>query len=141
MPWPTAFRIAQSDGTAGSNVSQSITGDTRKHILHVQCTLTTDSNAANRYLKIRAAQGGNHMYSNYVSAAQTASTAIEYHFDIGCGSPYQIGSASAYMLPLNPWFIVEPAWAFQINVDNIQAGDQVTGILLTFGRWARPGEV
>lgn len=140
MPWPTAFMEAPSPPAAGANMSVQLAGQYRHHILTVNMILTTDANVANRFVSLSVTQSANRLYRQFCSLAIAAGTTQQIIFNVGTGTSQQVGAQNLQLEPLNPWFIVEPAWSFEITVDNIQVGDQLSAILVTYGRWNRPGE-
>lgn len=138
--FPSVFTDTVSLPAAGAQLSEVIPGQFRRHILKVEVILTTDANAANRFVSVSMAQSANVMYKSYAPIACVASTTYKFFFNIGQGSTEQIGALDNYNVPLNSLMILEPSWEFQINVDNIQVGDAITGVILTNGRWSRTGE-
>lgn len=140
MPWPTAFNETPTPPTAGNELSTQLAGQYRFHILNVSLLLSTDGTAANRFVSLSTAQSANVMYKTYSPVAIVANENVQLIFDIGHYHSKQIGALDVYQEALNPWFIVEPSWDFQINVDNMEAGDTLTNIIITYGRWSRTGE-
>lgn len=140
MPWPSAFMETPSPPAAGAELSTPLAGQYRFHILTVSLILACDANPADRFISLSAAQSANVLYKEYSTHPATANETIQYIFNQSTHHTQQLGSIDAWLSPLGDWFIVEPSWDFQINIDNIQAGDQLSNIIVTYGRWNRPLE-
>lgn len=124
---------------AGQNFTTQL--DSRYRWRYVSCvfTLTTDVNAANRYVVVEYLAGnGNAEVADAAAVVVTASSTQRY-----CGSVSRSVAEWAantdVLFPLTPVFL-DGGGTLQIRVAGIQAGDTLTLIQFVFDRFPTSGE-
>jgi len=123
---------------AGSPAGLGIPGQTRILIVAATFRLVTDANGANRTVHMRFTDGTNTILEIGSPAVQTASITRDYNFAIGIGSPYVGATDDERVVPLPSELYLVTGWDTVINVENIQAGDQLSEIFFTYQRWVHP---
>lgn len=106
--------------------------NTRILIHSINLTLTTDANAANRYVTIRAYQGSTKFCEAPAPGPQVASEAIAYNF-----APCVLGidesdDQSTMWAPISEHLILDPGSMLELSFTNAQAADQISDATLRY---------
>jgi hypothetical protein len=123
---------------AGQNFHITLDEGGLYYIKGIQFTLTTDANAANRAIVVTFSRFGVEFSRVDSGQATVASTARTYVF--GEGLTFTTGSGGAAHSPLPRLFLVPGGTVIASSVVNIQAGDQISGIVLTYLFFPEAGE-
>ena len=120
---------------AGSSFTTTVSGFFRSRLIGAVFALTTDANAANRYVTVECLQDDNTPFLLGAGAVTVTANTTAQRF---AGSMYT-GSGSwntgtDVMFPLLPLWIME-GQTLKINVASIQVGDTLTNIRLLFDRF------
>lgn len=116
---------------AGASFTLNLEPVYRHVLVHAVFTLTTSATVANRYTTIQYVYGdGVAAWVNGAAVVQTASSAQRYVGAKDRGTS-EWNTGTDVLFPLSPMFLDGGA-ALSINVGNIQAADQLSGIYLTF---------
>jgi hypothetical protein len=119
---------------AGANYSTGIGRVDRARLVFASFTLTTDSNVAARYVTIE--YGGINAVARTADGAAvtvSASTTAQRFLGIYNRGPAEWNTGTDVFFPLGGLWI-EAGETVAINVANIQVGDQLASIRLTFDR-------
>jgi hypothetical protein len=120
---------------AGANYSRTVQGQHWERFLAARCLITTDGNAANRLVSLDFINARGTTYvRNAASVVVTASTTNQaFEWNIG-RTIAEWNTNTPVFCPLMSTFL-QPAFTVQITLDNIQAGDQISGIHLWMEKW------
>jgi hypothetical protein len=115
---------------AGANASFSVGGQNYLRVLAATATLTTDANAANRFLSLDYINARGVTYvRNAAGLVVTASTTNQaFHWNIDRGVA-EWAANTPVLAPLLSLFL-DPGMTVQFTVDNKQVGDQLSAIRL-----------
>lgn len=119
---------------AGANATYAVQGVVAVRPLAARATLTTDSNAADRFLAVDylKAGGASYVRNGDGPAITAATTAQAFEWSANRGQGAWV-SGGAIFLPLLPiWLPV--GMAIRFTVDAIQATDQLSGLKLVLER-------
>jgi len=119
---------------AGAGYRLSMDGRYRSRLVTCVFTLTTDGNAANRYVTVQHLGADGLPYS--VSAASvlvTASTTQRFAGSIS-RTIAEWNTGTDVLFPLDPVFL-DLGGVLRIDVNGAQAGDQLSGIKLCFDQY------
>lgn len=132
--------LTAKNPAAGSNFTVALPAQYRWR--HVSCvfTLTTDANAANRYVAVEYLAGnGNAEVADAAAVVVTANSTQRYAGS--CSRTVAEWAANTDVLfPLSPVFM-DGGGTLQIRVGNIQAGDTLTLIQFVFDRFSTAPDV
>ncbi len=128
------FTDSVANPAAGSGTTFTTLQNQRLELISMFLTLVTDANVANRIVRIHMPG----LASDPVFPAhnvQAASTTIQYVFMTGGVNVDHSGTNNVMynIMPIN--FFSEAGFPIRIDVSNIQVGDQLSNIALTFKRW------
>lgn len=119
---------------AGAVLSTQLSPRWRHLYTEISFTLTTDSNAANRYVTVEAEDtDGNPFWINGASVTVSANSTQRFVGQIQRG-PAEWNTNTDVFFPLSPT-ILNGGTNFKINVQNIQVGDTLTLIKLVSMRF------
>ena len=120
---------------AGSNFSHTVGGKHYERLLAARCVVSTDANAANRFVSIDYVNARGVTYcrnaAGLVLTANTSSQAFEWN--IG-RSEAEWAANTPILAPLFLTFM-PPAFQINITLDAIQVGDTITGVHLWLEKW------
>lgn len=120
---------------AGANYTRIVAGQHWERFLSARCLITTDANAANRFVSLDFINARGTTYvRNAASVVVTASTtnqAFEWNISRTIA---EWNTNTPVLCPLMSTFL-QPAFQLQITVDNIQAGDQISGVHFWMEKW------
>lgn len=121
---------------AGASYSHKFTGIYVTRIVSIVFKLTTDANAANRYVTVEVqGDNGNAFAVSAAAVVVTASTTGQRF----CGTIYrgtsEWNTGTDVLFPLTPIFI-HGGDVLKINVASIQAGDQLSAIEIVGDRFS-----
>lgn len=127
--------IVGTSPVAGANFSFLVTGQNWIRPLGVRCSLTTSASAANRFVSVDYINARGTTYlrnaTATVIAANVTGQAFEWNAQRADGA---FVANTPVLAPLFPGFIA-PGSTLQITVDNIQAADQLSAIVLYIERF------
>lgn len=107
-----------------------------ERIVGVTGTLTTNATAANRTVQlVYTDTAGNDTLFLEAAAVQPASTTRRYTWHIN--APYAAVTTVIQHAPL-PDILLKSTWAISTLTDNLQVGDQWSGLFVTAERWLNP---
>lgn len=135
-PWPPKFnRIAISSPTVGESLHEIASPINRLWVISLHFKFVTDANAADRLCLVSF--GGNTGVSQAVipPVTQVASTTRTYLFTAGVGAGAILPNSEKVIAPLGTSVILEPGGFLNINVDNIQVGDQLSLAEIWVGKY------
>lgn len=113
----------------GSTYTYTVPSFAWQRLIACQFTLTTSSTPGNRFVTIDySGDAGITFLSDGVAALQAESLAVTYNGSNTRGSETS-GSGLPAFFPLWGGFM-ESGWQFTLNVDSIDTGDQLSGIVL-----------
>lgn len=119
---------------AGANFALANSGLQDSRLLSVTFKLVTDANAANRYVSVDYNDGNGHLFvRNGIQGAVTAGTTALFSFN----SHRTVSEANAnneVFAPLQP-ALIQSTQSIGINIVNIQAGDQLSQIVMLWERY------
>jgi len=104
-------------------------------LLSIYMVLTTDVNAANRTLRIKFYDGTRETIFAIPNQIQIASLACPYYFAQGYTNT-NIPATEVFRsgaLPIN--YIFPNTWTISSDLHNVQAGDQLSNIVITWLRY------
>ena len=127
--------ITLTQPAAGANLAFPVPANTYLRILAARCNITTDANAANRfvsldYLNARSVT----QVRNAAGLVVTASTTNQKFEWNAQRTDAQWAANTPVLLPVLPMFL-SPGMIVQITLDAIQAGDQISLASLTVERF------
>lgn len=130
--WPEVVRGAQP--AAGTSFSLTIAGALAARLLSLSYRLVTDANAANRAVTIDYDDGNGGLFAREgAGVVQLAATTQDY------AGQYRRAvaewAANTLVFHPVPQGVLLQGQKLQINVSNIQAGDQLSRIMLRFDRF------
>lgn len=101
-----------------------------KALIAVTAVLATSATVANRQPILQITDNGGHVIAQTVGASpQTAGQTWTYSFFPGAT---QTGANGRLLAPIPPNIVVATNWSIQTVGSGLQAGDQWSGIVLTF---------
>lgn len=120
---------------AGASFSLQFKSYDRHRLVGIVFQLDTDANAANRYVTVEYLIGGaNSMMADAAGLVVTASTVAQRFVGQLGRSVGEWAAGTDIFFPLSGLWL-ETGLVVKINVANIQAGDTLTNIRLTFDRF------
>lgn len=129
---------------AGAAASYTIPGQYWLRVVAARLNLTTDGNAANRFVSLDYVSGRGTTYArNAAAVVVTASTTNQKYEWLRNRASSEWAANTPVLIPLlDEW--LPPSWVVKFAVDNVQVGDQISGLSLTVELWntgPRPGSV
>lgn len=113
---------------AGAVFTDTVPGHHYARILAVRCSVSTDSNAANRLVTFDFVNArGSTFVQNGAAVIVTASTTGQVFEWSVSRTVSEWNTNTPIWAPLADLFL-PPAFQFKINIQNIQVGDTITGI-------------
>jgi len=97
--------------------------------LTICLTFTCDANVANRYLRFTISIGALYVTIATTSTAMTANNTYHICFSQGITNYETIGATYKFV-PLPQPLFLKPLNPFRIVIDNVQAGDQLSDIVM-----------
>ncbi len=127
---PFSDYVTLPDPAAGALASYSVPGEYWVAVVAARCLLTTDSNAANRFVSLDYLNGrGNIQVRNAAGLVVTASTtALAFEWNAGRTSSEWATNTPVLVPCLD--VLLPPASVIRVGVDSIQAGDQLSAVSL-----------
>jgi hypothetical protein len=132
IPEPLEFEYETSPA-AGAGFTVTSPGKQGWVLVSVVGQIVTDGNAANRGITVDVDDGnGVNVVSNGVGGVVVASTTATFSFNpyLGPSAGNVANQIFGGLMPVN----VLPGQKLEVNVKNIQVGDQLSGIVLGFLR-------
>ena len=128
------WRARGNNPAAGSSLSTNLDPRWRHLYTLILFTLTTDANAANRYVTVEAEDiDGNPFWVNGASVTVSANSTQRFVGQLNRGTA-EWNTNTDVFFPLAP-VLLDGATNFKINVANIQVGDTITLIKLVSQRF------
>jgi hypothetical protein len=119
---------------AGASFSLNLSGKYRHRLTHALWTLTTDGNAANRYVTLQLLGGDtNPVWINAAAVTVSANSTQRFVGDINRGNS-EWATNTDVLFPLSPMFL-DGGLTLKINVGGIQVGDTLTLIRFTWEKY------
>lgn len=126
--------LAVSDGAPGGNVILNSPANKHSELANVTFTLTTDANAADRYIDIYFLSGANTFHIWRSPVKQIASSARHYWGNIGAANWLSaVDNHVLFSLPQRLRF--RSGMTLRIGVANVQLGDIISNIRLVWNVW------
>lgn len=98
--------------------------------------IVSDANAANRAVRVTYETAGGNVYARTMATpVQVASKTVLYQFFLGAGTVQ--GVADTFSQSGLPEVVMSPTDILAIRVANIQAGDQISAVVLVLERFRR----
>lgn len=120
---------------AGASFSSTVAKYDRHRLVFVTFALTTDANAANRYVTVEYVGGdGVSVCADAASVLVTANTTAQRFVGQLHRGPAEWNTGSDVFFPLAGIWL-ESGTKVNINVANMQVGDTLTNIRLTYDRY------
>lgn len=129
---------AQANPAAGTNFIYTLDANIRAQITSVRFTLTTDANVSNRRAQVYGYIAGAIHFLSGASVTQPASTARTYNFQVTVPHLDAGADAAQIYCPLADYLYLMGGNSVRSIVNNIQAGDQISGIVIAFRQWHNP---
>lgn len=122
--------VDPSAPAAGSNFVHTVGGQHYERLLGARCLITTDSNAANRFVSVDYINARNITYCRNAWAGVIVASTTNQAFEWNCARAS--GEHATNTPVLAPLFLtfLPPGFQIQITLDNIQVGDTITSIHL-----------
>jgi hypothetical protein len=133
-----SFILTSYTGTApgaGNNFAVVLPQGQNHQILAVQFVLTTDANAADRYITVSAGISTTQMMKAPSIVKQIASKGYEHNFGVGIAPLDATTGANTLYSPLPDHMINKGGYNLRITVLNIQAGDVLADIVYYLKSW------
>jgi hypothetical protein len=124
-----------STPAANTNASFAVPGDVYVRVIAARATLTTDANAANRFLALDfiGARGKTVVRNGAGLVVVANTTALAFVWNAAYSSSV-FATNTPVFVPVLPLFL-EPGMSVQFTVDNKQAGDQLSLLSLVVEKW------
>lgn len=120
---------------AGANYVRTVTGGHWERVLAIRCLLTTSATAANRFVSVDFVNARNVTYCRNAAGVIVTASTTNQAFEWNAGRTVSEWAANTPVLvPLFLTFL-QPGFQIQITVDNIQTGDQISGVHVWFEKW------
>ena len=119
---------------AGNEATIGALAAAESELVLMSFTLVTDANVANRLVYITLETGGIHIVLGHSGIAHTATATFRYIVSQHA-TTNAAGNVGAYTIPLPEFRNTDPTATLKINVDNIQAGDQLSLIITGRRLW------
>jgi len=128
LPYYDVLQVASP--AAGANAVQAVDGAWACRVLAATASLTTDANAANRFVSLDFIQGRTAVpIRNGAGLVITASTTGQvFHWQRNRAVGEWATNTPVFVPLLD--YLVPPGWSIQFTVDNKQAGDQLSALTL-----------
>jgi len=121
--------IIPANPAAGSAFTYTNNSGVTQVLQSVEAKLVTDATVANRFLQLKVFDGSGNVVQNIPgSGAIVASSTVNVQWSTGIGT-LSVGAAGAIASAISP-IVLQPGWQLQINVSGIDAGDQLSNIVL-----------
>lgn len=132
---------AAAPPAAGAEYTFTLSRYDRARLVAVTFALTTDSNAANRFVTIEYSGPTpvSSMADPTAAAVVASQTGLRFFGALNYGNLANIANGGQ-VFPLSGLWI-EAGQKVKIAVANIQVGDQLANIRLTFDRWPGGGQI
>jgi len=132
--------ITPADPAAGANLTVDLGPGRFVVVNSVRVTLTTDANAANRFLAVEyLARGGLAVMRNAATVLVTASTTNQvFQFD-NQHTVSEWNTGTPVFAPLMP-LPLSAGWQLKLTVDSIQAGDTLATCRILVTRFFAPDD-
>jgi hypothetical protein len=127
--------ITVTSPAAGAQKAVTVQGEWWIRVLHARLSITTDANAANRFIALDFINARSQTFARngagVVVTANTTGQAFEWDFH---RTVAEWAANTPVFAPLSPLFL-EPGFTVQFSVDSIQATDQISGLSLVVEKW------
>ena len=124
----------RSNPAAGANSSAAIGQPAQSEILLVTFTLVTDAGVADRVAEINLKSGATNIPLGTSGIAHTASSTFNYIASQNA-TTNAAGNIDTYTIPLPNLRFFDPDDLLEINIKNIEAGDQLSLIRIYRRMW------
>lgn len=121
---------------AGANSTETVPAKCRWRCGVWRASLVTDANVANRNLLFQVDDGATTLNNIQPNLTQTAGQAVSY--DLFAAAPDRSAVVNSTLHTPMVDAIAHAGWRFKTNVNNIQVGDQLSGIRMGIEEWAVP---
>lgn len=137
-PFAPPFAVLGASPAAGAEFAQGIDSGHWWMLLSLFVRLTTDTNAANRTLRVEYRdEADNIWHVNGNPVTYPASSTEDFSFSVWHPQGEWEVAPTTNLVPLAP-MLLQPAWDFHIEVDNIQVGDTLTRIRYVVQKFYAP---
>lgn len=127
--------ILGANPAAATDFSYLVPAYRQVELVAANFTLTTDANAADRYVSILITKAGQSKVKALTAIAHTASKAIRYSFAYTGAGVIDMSAAGQIQVPLFRRFRALPGDTINIIASAKQVGDQFSSIFLTVNSW------
>lgn len=119
---------------AGAGLAMSPVSRARSELIVLSFKLTTDANAADRQVVLKASTGVFKVYMGASFVLQPASQVYQYIFGVGLTA--STAAVNDYVLvPIVPKMLVVHTFSWELIVENIQATDQMGDVFIHEKYW------
>lgn len=129
-------RVIPPRPAAGAEFEHEI-GATVTRPASVIVTLATSADVADRYLTVQYRQDGTAYAISGAAVVASANTTARFIFSRAYAQPWWTDDTDDVYVPLDPSFL-DPGHTLTIAVANIQAADQLSGIVLQLEHFPQP---
>lgn len=127
--------VAPANPGANTQLDWACPDNARVHILQLTYLFTTDANAANRNHIIEAVSGGVNQPVAASTVNHTASLAWRITYPMGLPAEVDLTASTYLLIPFPTGIILEPGDSIETNIQNMQAGDAITAIVIRYKQW------
>lgn len=129
--------LTPGNPAAGAGFTYTNNTGVAQSLQSVSYNLLTDATVANRFARIEILDSTGKIvgFSGQLGSGTPASSTLTFFAAQGAGSPTFTGVAGFQSVGL-PAILVQPGWQVQLSVSAMDAGDQISNIVMTFTQTA-----
>lgn len=139
-PFPPLSKVVSKPGNPGAGNNFTITIPNNQIYLPIACKFifTTDETVAARFPAISFTDGTDNLIASHTPIAQPASKEITYNFFISSGNFFDAFPPAFVFVPMPQLFYMPPGWELISLIHDIQSGDVISDVIVTFLSWTSP---
>jgi hypothetical protein len=127
--------IAPANPGAGNNLAVVVEGRNWLRVLQAIATINTDATVANRFVSLDFINARGTTFSRNAAGLVVTASTVNQVFDWNeQRTDAQWATNTPVLAPVSSMFLA-PATTIQITLDNKQAGDTITAVMLTVERY------
>ena len=127
--------LSIADPAAGADISFGVPVNMRIQILSFRMQLVTDATVINRHIAATASDGSINFSRFSHTTLQTATQTRIYHATVGNTNVESAVDGLNISIPLPNDLYLNPTDSFITLIDNLQAGDQISGASIRVKVW------
>lgn len=120
---------------AGANFVHTVGGKHYERVLAVHALVSTDSNAANRFVSLDYINARGITYCRNAAGVVVTASTTNQAFEWNAGRTVSEWAANTPVLAPLLLSFLPPAFQVQITLDNIQVNDTITSVHLWLEKW------